>query len=213
MSTRRSRALVIAAVAAAALGTACAGKRIEGPSRPGQAMIVLLEDAETGTTGHALASNPLGTVNLDDDRDSTRVDANLPPGPVTTLGGSDVRRIFGEALSALPPPARRFTVYFRFESNELTDQSRALLPTILKTVKERAVPDVAIVGHTDTSGAPDANFKLGLERAVTVRDLLVGAGLDPSFIEVTSHGEADLLIKTPDQTPEPRNRRVDIAVR
>jgi outer membrane protein OmpA-like peptidoglycan-associated protein len=41
----------------------------------------------------------------------------------------------------------------------------------------------------------------------------VQAGLDASTVEVTSHGETDLLVKTPDETPEPRNRRVEIAVR
>jgi hypothetical protein len=30
---------------------------------------------------------------------------------------------------------------------------------------------------------------------------------------VTSHGEGDLLVKTRDNTPEPRNRRVEITVR
>jgi outer membrane protein OmpA-like peptidoglycan-associated protein len=41
----------------------------------------------------------------------------------------------------------------------------------------------------------------------------VSAGLDASTIDVTSHGDADLLIQTPDETLEPRNRRVEIAVR
>ena len=54
---------------------------------------------------------------------------------------------------------------------------------------------------------------LGLIRANTVRGLLVQVGLDPSTIEVRSHGESDLLVKTPDETPEPRNRRVEISVR
>ena len=55
--------------------------------------------------------------------------------------------------------------------------------------------------------------ELALKRATTVRDLLVAAGFDGSTIEVTSHGEADLMIPTPDETPEPRNRRVEITVR
>jgi outer membrane protein OmpA-like peptidoglycan-associated protein len=46
-----------------------------------------------------------------------------------------------------------------------------------------------------------------------VRNLLVSAGLNSSNIDVTSVGELDLLVKTPDDTPQPRNRRVDIAVR
>ena len=205
--------VIVVATLAAALVMACGAKRIAGPSRPGQDLVVLLPDSESGSTGRARVSNQSGSADLDAQRDATHVAASQPPGPISTLSEADVKRIFGDTLSALPPAPRRFTVYFRFESDELTDESRALVPAILKTVQERLVPDVAVVGHTDTTGAPEANFMLGLERAMTVRDLLVGAGLDASSVEVTSHGEADLLIQTADQTPEPRNRRVDIAVR
>jgi outer membrane protein OmpA-like peptidoglycan-associated protein len=70
-----------------------------------------------------------------------------------------------------------------------------------------------VIGHTDTMGTQTANYTLGLKRAMMVRNLLVAAGLDSSTIDVTSVGELDPLIKTPDETPEPRNRRVDISVR
>jgi outer membrane protein OmpA-like peptidoglycan-associated protein len=43
--------------------------------------------------------------------------------------------------------------------------------------------------------------------------MLIQAGLDPSTVEIISHGETDLLVKTADETPEPRNRRVEISVR
>ena len=46
-----------------------------------------------------------------------------------------------------------------------------------------------------------------------VRTLLIDAGLDQAAIEVTSHGEAALLVTTPDETYEPRNRRVEITIR
>jgi outer membrane protein OmpA-like peptidoglycan-associated protein len=52
-----------------------------------------------------------------------------------------------------------------------------------------------------------------MKRGITVRALLVQAGLDPSAVEVTSHGEAVLLVKTADETYEPRNRRVEITIR
>jgi peptidoglycan-associated lipoprotein len=32
-------------------------------------------------------------------------------------------------------------------------------------------------------------------------------------VAVTSHGEAVLLVRTPDETYEPRNRRVEITIR
>jgi outer membrane protein OmpA-like peptidoglycan-associated protein len=52
-----------------------------------------------------------------------------------------------------------------------------------------------------------------MKRATMVRALLGEAGLDPASIEVTSHGEAVLLVRTPDETYEPRNRRVEITIR
>lgn len=129
------------------------------------------------------------------------------------MSEEDVKRLFGDALAALPPAPRDFTLHFQFESDALTEESTALVPEILRTVKELSVPEVVAVGHSDTMGDPRANLALGLKRAISVRDILIEAGLAPSTIEVTSHGEADLLVKTPDNIPEPRNRRVEITVR
>jgi outer membrane protein OmpA-like peptidoglycan-associated protein len=204
---------VVLATLAAMLAAACGPQRIAGPSRPASEVIVLLPDAESGSVGRARVSNPSGSTDLAAGREATQVAANQRPGASHILSDGDVKRMFGDALSALPTPPRRFILNFRFESDELTAEARALVPEILKTVKGRAVPDVVVVGHTDTTGTPGANIQLGLKRATMVRNLLVKAGLDGSSIEVTSLGEADLLIQTPNETSEPRNRRVEIAVR
>jgi outer membrane protein OmpA-like peptidoglycan-associated protein len=198
--------------AAVALTAACGPKRIALPIRPGQALTVLLPDSDTGSTGDATVSNPRGSVQLVDERDAALATANRRP-ILGMLSEADVQRIFGDALSALPPPPRRFTLYFRFESDELTEQSQALIPRVLAAVKEYSVQDVVVIGHTDTMGTQQANYGLGLKRAMMVRNLLIEAGLDGATIDVTSVGELDPLVKTADETPEPRNRRVDIAVR
>ena len=135
------------------------------------------------------------------------------PTKVTTLSEDEVRKQYGELLSALPPAPQHFILYFRFESDELTAESRALVPAILVSVKNRPVPEVVVTGHTDTTGSATSNFELGLKRATMVRTLLIDAGLDQAAIEVTSHGEAALLVATPDDTYEPRNRRVEITIR
>ena len=200
------------ALAAVAIATACGPKQISSPVRPGQDLVVLLPDSEARTLGAAGVSNPLGSVNLVAERDAARVTANSAP-VLTKLSEAEVNSIFGDALSALPPAPSNFTLFFRFESDELTDQSQALIPRVLAAVKKHAVQDVVVIGHTDTMGTQQANYGLGLKRAMMVRNLLVAAGLNGATIEVTSVGELDSLVKTPDETPEPRNRRVDIAVR
>ena len=210
MSTARSALLVTIAVV---LASGCGPKRVAqaGPPTP-PTLIALLPDPESGITGRARVYNDRGAADLSTPRAATRVAAG-PPGPVDTMSEADVTRLFGAALAALPPAPSHFTLQFRFESDALTEESTALVPEILRAVKALSVPEVVVAGHTDTMGDPRANLALGLKRAVSVRDILVDAGLAPSTIEVTSHGEADLLVKTPDNTPEPRNRRVEITVR
>ena len=203
-------------IAVAAIAAGCGPKRHPAtapvpPSPP--VLIALLPDPETNNTGRARVANEFGATDLSTARASTRVTAGAAPPPVTTLSEAEVARVFGEALAALPPPPRHFTLQFRFESDTLTDHSAALIPAILAAVKALAVPEVVVIGHTDTMGDEKANVTLGLKRATTVRGILVGAGLPASTVDIVSHGEADLLVKTRNNVPEPRNRRVEITVR
>jgi outer membrane protein OmpA-like peptidoglycan-associated protein len=208
------RLFTVSLLIAGALGAACAPKRPAQttPAPPQPTLVVLLPDPD-GTTGRARVSNEFGGVDLTAERQTTVVTPDGRPAPVRVMEQSAVTRIFGTALSALPPAPRHFTLRFRFESDELTDDSRALLPEILQAVKEFPVPEVAVVGHTDTLGDAKSNVALGLKRATSVQRLLVEAGLDRSIIEVRSHGEGDPAIKTANNTAEPRNRRVEIVVR
>ena len=124
-----------------------------------------------------------------------------------------MRQLFADALDALPKPPRNFTLNFEFDSNELTVASRALLVDVLAAVNDTRVPEVEVIGHTDTLGTKLNNVALGLRRAELIRRVLIDIGLGESLIKVTSHGEADLLIPTADGVAEPRNRRVEITVR
>ena len=83
----------------------------------------------------------------------------------------------------------------------------------MAAVGRRPAVDISIIGHTDTVGAADQNRELALTRARAVAGLLTAGGLQALAISVESHGESNLLVKTPDETPEPRNRRVEITVR
>lgn len=213
--TSAPRFAILLAVVTAAPGMACGARRLPTLATPpvaGQTLVVLLADGD-GSTGRASLFNESGSVDLSAARDASLAAPNRAPTAPQELSEADVKRLFGDALAALPAAPRRFMLHFRFESDELTDESRAIVPEVLDAVRTHTAPEVAVVGHTDTMGSPAANVDLGMKRALMVRGLLVDAGLKPSFIRTTSHGEADLFVRTPDETPEPRNRRVEIAVR
>lgn len=204
----------LVAVFAGPAASSCTGPdRLRTGEAPGQTLIVLLPDASSGEVGRATVTNASGAVELSGARDTTSANGKGPPTPATVMSEAEVKRIFGAALSAMPPAPIRFTLFFRFESDEPTAESRALVPKVIEAVKGRPAPEVAVVGHTDTSGPAATNLELGLRRAAMVRDLLIAGGLTPAFIELSSHGESELLVPTADDVFEPRNRRVEISVR
>jgi outer membrane protein OmpA-like peptidoglycan-associated protein len=212
MNLQKRRPGAVLVTALAALAAACAAKHAPTSVERGQSLVALLPDPETNKTGRATVWNKAGSADLDSERKAV-LSSEKQMGRVAKLSDDDVERLFGAALEALPPEPRNFTLYFKFESDELTEESTQLVPTILAVVKKRSDPEVAVVGHTDTMGPPKANVELAMKRAAFVGKLLVAAGLSGSIIELSSHGEAALLIRTPDETPEPRNRRVEITVR
>jgi outer membrane protein OmpA-like peptidoglycan-associated protein len=203
--------IVCSTVIAAGLVVACARRPIVRPPEP-QDLFVLLPDPDDNTAGRVTVSNQGGAVDLSGAWQATEVGLNRAPKPAATMDQAEVERMFRGVLSALPLPPRHFTLYFQSGSDQLTNESRALTAEILRVVKARPNPDVIVVGHTDTVGSAASNEELGLKRATIVRNLLVAAGLDAAAVEVTSHGEGDPLIKTPDETDEPRNRRVEIDI-
>jgi len=106
-----------------------------------------------------------------------------------------------------------YLLYFKQGTTELQPDSKLLLPSIIKAIKERHPAQLSVVGHTDTMGTPEFNSQLGLLRARAVLELLTSHSAAPAHAEISSRGNTDLLVKTPDQVPEPRNRRAEITVR
>ena len=208
---RRSLPLLTLALLPAIAG--CVPKKnAQTPQPVPSDLVVLLPDPGTSTTGRASVSNDQGRVELADARAGVSLSRGEAP-KAMTVPPDEVQRIFGDALASLPPSPQHFVLYFRFDSEELTDESRRLVQDVLTAVKQRTDPEVVAIGHTDTTGTPVKNVELGLRRANTVRVLLVDAGLPAAAVAVRSHGEGALLVRTADSVFEPRNRRVEITVR
>lgn len=212
MTASGARPLILFA-AIGLLAAGCGPKRVAPPAvAPASTQVVPLEDPDSPASA-ATVTSKTGTVSLTTPLESTSVAASGAPTPAAKMLQADVQRQFGAVLADLPAAAQHFNLYFKVDTSDLTEESRAILPDVISTVGTRKIPEVTVIGHTDTTGNAANNYRLGLDRAQTVKTLLVRAGLDAALIEVESHGEADQLRKTPDNTPEPRNRRVEITIR
>lgn len=123
------------------------------------------------------------------------------------------RGIRAAPASAAPAPSVDLNIRFRTGSAELDPDS---LPVV--TALGRALADPAlradrfpIEGHTDTVGNPAANLDLSDRRARRVAAYLVEHfDVPPQRLLTRGMGEEGLAVPTPDQTDEPRNRRVHV---
>ena len=106
-----------------------------------------------------------------------------------------------------------FTLYFEMASTRVAPDSQAVMVKLFAEVARRQAVEVLVTGHTDTVGYQKDNDKLAMKRAVRVRKMLMNRGLKASFIWAAGRGERELLIQTPQETPEARNRRVEVIVR
>jgi len=132
----------------------------------------------------------------------------------TFTGDNDtVNQLFGDAVSALPPAPYHAKLYFLLDKDELTAESKVKAKAVFDEITSRQVAEISIIGHTDTAASYSYNEELSLRRAVKVQKALVEMGIPANIITTEGNGEYQLLIETPDNTPEPKNRRVEIDVR
>lgn len=183
-----------------ALGLAgCASERfVLLPSPEGRATSIVIRDADGErviNTPYAGAVRRLGSVS---DYQS---------------GAEEVNARYGDVLSAMPPRARSYVLYFQSGSNQLTPESEADYLRVREEIMTRAASEVLVIGHTDSVGASAGNDALSRKRADAVRERLIASGIPAEKVEATGRGERDLLVNAGDNVDEPRNRRVEISVR
>jgi outer membrane protein OmpA-like peptidoglycan-associated protein len=185
----------------------------EQPSPPlsPQERIVLLPDAD-GRVGALTITTKSATEVLD--RPYAGADVYTDGGVVGVREQAEsVAEHFALALEALPPAPVSFIVYFVFDKDALTAESRAQFDRIKAALAARPAPQLVVIGHTDRVGALPYNDALSLQRAQTVRAALIEAGIEAGRIAVAGRGEREPAVETGDEVANERNRRVEIMVR
>lgn len=203
MISRTAAALVPALLAA------CAAP--PPPSHVSADRVVLLPGSD-GTTGAVVIRRGEQESVLDN---AYATGAVGPDGKLQT-GYSDpaaVRQQFADALKALPAAIASFTVYFIFGQDELTDESRSLVDSVLQDFARRPAADITVTGHADQTGTDAINDPLSLRRAERIRDMLVKLGVPIERIVTAARGSREPLVRGGDAAAGALNRRVEISVR
>ncbi len=192
----------MAALLLPALLAACASKP--------QGTVVLLPDPQGRDTavrvkqdgGELLLDKPYAAAQLTDQG----------PRPASS-SAEQVQARFGAALAARPLPPAQFTLYFVEGKDEFTEESKRAFDSVFAEIARRPVPDVLVIGHTDTVGTDAFNDVLSKQRGEVVRKALLQRGIQIDNVVVVGRGEREPIVPTSDNVAEARNRRVEILVR
>lgn len=178
-----------------------------GCAGPGSYAVLL--PSPDGSVGKIAVQGPGGTQVLTQSMTGVGIEGGKPPFEVTP---EQLTRDFGAAIAARPALPEQFMLYFE-QGSQLTAESQVLLQRVLERARARTSLDISVIGHTDTQGSAETNESLALKRATTMAEQLKQLGLQDAVLTIESHGERNLLVKTSDDTAEPRNRRVEITLR
>lgn len=129
------------------------------------------------------------------------------------LGDKGLKAEEAALITALPPPARSFTLYFELGTVTLTPESLNVLTALRAEIAARTGPEVEVIGHTDTVGGTEDNDILSTRRAEEVLAWLVSQGFDSSIMSAVGRGERELRQPTVDNISNAANRRVEVIVR
>lgn len=172
--------------------------------------IVLLPSADGRPSG-VFVKSAKGEALIDKPYLSANVSASgIAPRPEDPTA---VQARYRTTLDALPEAAVSFTVYFDQGSERLSTASWQQLADVRARISRRAVPEVAIVGHTERMEAPAMSDELSAARADAIRRVLLADGIDDARITIVARGSRDAVATKRSGDPEPLNRRADILVR
>lgn len=103
-------------------------------------------------------------------------------------------------------------VLFETGKYNLSADAQLKLAKLTGIIQAHPGLNLAIEGHTDTTGSADFNLKLSQQRADAVRAFLISQGLSPDTITATGLGEANPVADNSTAAGRKLNRRVELIV-
>jgi peptidoglycan-associated lipoprotein len=132
--------------------------------------------------------------------------SGLAPMPVAIPDATALRKGDLRAASELQ------TVYFEFDSSELSSAAMAALDGDAQWLQANATNEISIQGHCDERGSEEYNMNLGMRRAKVVRDYLASKGVDANKLHTISYGAMRPEDPGHGEAAYAKNRRVQFLI-
>jgi OOP family OmpA-OmpF porin len=116
----------------------------------------------------------------------------------------------GAAGCSIDQPVAMEGVNFRYDSYELTDDSRQVLGHVAGILKQHPDLKLEVAGHTDAQGNPAYNVWLSQMRAETVRDYLLDEGVASDNLLAKGYGGEQPIADNDTLEGLRSNRRVEL---
>ena len=166
------------------------------PAAP-QNIFALLPEPN-GAASAIVVRNQAGSQELVQPKDAVKVARNdTAPSAPYALTDDDIRRLFGSAIDSLPAPEVQFVLQLR--TGQRHDERGGDGENARDSEGDPGPPLHFHHGygpHRHDGRNSALNYALGLRRARAVADILRSQGVKDSDLFVSSHGDADLLVKT-----------------
>lgn len=125
------------------------------------------------------------------------------------MGGSGVSIVnTGSQLIVTLPEAITFPV----DSAQLKSSFVSSLNALAQNLQQYPNTTVEVVGHTDSTGAASYNQQLSERRALSVRSVLLNAGVSGRRLRAFGQGESNPVASNGSAAGRQKNRRVEIFI-
>ena len=125
------------------------------------------------------------------------------------MGGSGVSIVnTGSQLIVTLPEAITFPV----DSAQLKSSFVSSLNALAQNLQQYPNTTVEVVGHTDSTGTASYNQQLSERRALSVRSVLLNAGVSSSRLRAYGQGENNPIASNRTAAGRQQNRRVEISI-
>lgn len=104
------------------------------------------------------------------------------------------------------------TVYFAYDSAELSEETRAALRANAEWLNTNRGYRIRIEGHCDERGTVEYNLALGQRRADAAREYLVSLGVDAGRLATISYGEERPADPGHGEDAWSKNRRAEFVI-